>query len=59
MGSDEWILQASLTSFCARQRTDSQAEREHGLSVLPSSLHPESWRLCAGPRPRRRLTRTL
>lgn len=39
-------------------RTKSKAECEHGLSVLLLSLHPESWRLCVSPRPRRRLTRT-
>lgn len=37
---------------------NSQAEREHGLSVLLLFLHPESRRLSVSPRPRRRLTRT-
>lgn len=36
----------------------SQTERNHGHGVLLFSSHPESWCLCASPRPRRRLTRT-
>lgn len=38
--------------------TNSQAEYEHGLSLLLFSLRPESWCLCLSLHPRRRLSRT-